>query len=515
MTAGIYGFFGTVLVVSCIASFMSTADSFILAMANQMTEDFWVGWLQKYVPENAVGGKNMQALIVGKLCSLFCLVTSVCMALYTDYDFFTLLNYSFCSLWSLAVPMWLGTTFFPQIKSPPIILTGLVVFPLSIWYEEAVYIDQDGFGNGYPTSAGFAAMVTALVLLVTMGVMNAIFPDFNDHTNKMFMGWDAIGTELDRFGITPKREGSRMLCKINGQWKTVQVKVPQARDSTSVVCDVLDANGTVAQSGRRILVSELKGIPHDPERRLWDDVMKGLRPYLDTPVGTLCFILKPLIFFYAVPMYEEAGSMVDSDQIHGVGLPRWAVRYVLANGCTSTIMVFENWLLWRGCDSNGKSICATDADLWGKMTGVLDLKWSEIFKYGCRRRKTWVLETLSAKQVGEWAAELPDGIQQYATLFTKQRIDGYGLNKLAQVSPDAAARQLSDLGVQTLGDCFSLLREIDNLKLQAEQQLYKTDQYLPPPGTVPFSARNSRTVERETLDEISNPLSDGKYLRTL
>ena len=45
---------------------MSTADSFILAMANQMTEDFWVGWLQKYVPENVAGGKNMQALIVGK-----------------------------------------------------------------------------------------------------------------------------------------------------------------------------------------------------------------------------------------------------------------------------------------------------------------------------------------------------------------------------------------------------------------------------------------------------------------
>eukprot|EP01052_Picozoa_sp_SAG31_P044288 SAG31_NODE_7666_length_1622_cov_2.162837_2_plen_107_part_00 len=38
---GIYAITGTVLIVSCIASFMSTADSFILAMANQMTEDFW------------------------------------------------------------------------------------------------------------------------------------------------------------------------------------------------------------------------------------------------------------------------------------------------------------------------------------------------------------------------------------------------------------------------------------------------------------------------------------------
>ena len=65
-------------------------------------------------------------------------------------------------------------------------------------------------------------------------------------------------------------------------------------------------------------------------------------------------------------------------------------------------MVLENWLFWRGCDADGVSICGTDADTWGKF-GVLDLKWKEIFKYGCRRRKHWVLDDFSRDQV--WAVD--------------------------------------------------------------------------------------------------------------
>ena len=65
-------------------------------------------------------------------------------------------------------------------------------------------------------------------------------------------------------------------------------------------------------------------------------------------------------------------------------------------------MVLENWLFWRGCDADGVSICGTDADTWGKL-GVLDLKWKEIFTYGCRRRKHWVLDDFSRDQV--WAVD--------------------------------------------------------------------------------------------------------------
>ena len=52
-------------------------------------------------------------------------------------------------------------------------------------------------------------------------------------------------------------------------------------------------------------------------------------------------------------------------------------------------------------------LCGTTDDLWGTIGGVLDLKWSEIAKFGCRRRKTWVLETVTADQVAEWAVDLP------------------------------------------------------------------------------------------------------------
>ena len=117
---GIYGVFGTVLIVSCIASFMSTADSFILALANQATEDFWVGWLQKYCPEHLVGGRNMQNLIVGKLMSFLCLITSVSVALYTDVNFFELLNYGFCAIWTLIFPTIMGALFTGlKVKNTP------------------------------------------------------------------------------------------------------------------------------------------------------------------------------------------------------------------------------------------------------------------------------------------------------------------------------------------------------------------------------------------------------------
>lgn len=465
---------------------MSTADSFILAIANQATEDFWVGWLQKYAPEDALGGKNKQSLIFGKFMSFLALVTSTSMALYTEVDFFTLLNVTWCSLWAFSLPVWLGATFFPSIKSPAAILAGAVAFPVGIWYEYAVYLEEGGAALGYAFSASVTALVSLSLLTVCTIVFNIIFPTYDDHKNKMFMNWDAIGAELDRFGVTPQRKGSRMLCKIEGAWKTVQVEVPKARDSLSVLCEVLRDDGSVEESGRLIDVSELKGIPQDKERLLWGDVVRSVRNYFDTPVGTLCMILKPLIFFWVTPLYQEEFSTEDSDPT-GFGLPRWAVRYLFANFATSSMLVFEGWVLWRGCDSDGKSVCGTDADLWGK-TGVLDLKWSEIKKFGCRRRKTWVLETLSLKQVEEWAATLPPELKGYGPIFTEHRYDGYKLNELKQMSPDEAARHLSDLDARYAGDCHALLREVDNLTVLAEQWLYKSDQYLPPPGTVPMCA---------------------------
>eukprot|EP01052_Picozoa_sp_SAG31_P044289 SAG31_NODE_7666_length_1622_cov_2.162837_3_plen_200_part_01 len=179
------------------------------------TACYRVGWLQKYVPEDALGGKNTQSLIVGKLCSLFSLLSSVAAALYADMDFFTYLQYGFCAIWVFIFPMWVGGAFFKSIKSPPVILTGLVCFPLAIYYEQYVYLEKGGFLLGYPTSAFFIGMFVIGILTVSSAVFNGIFPDFDDHENKMFMAWDAIGTELDRCGVQPKRKGARMLAQVD------------------------------------------------------------------------------------------------------------------------------------------------------------------------------------------------------------------------------------------------------------------------------------------------------------
>ena len=157
-------------------------------------------------------------------------------------------------------------------------------------------------------------MFASGILILSSAVFNGIWPHFDgelnrfisdilialiyhcarvDHNNKMFMRWDAIGPELDRFGVQPKRKGSKMLADFNGTWRVVQVTVPQSKDSLNVVCDVLDNGGAVVQAGVVLDTKQLKGLPYSDG--LYRDILNALRKYYDTPVGTFCLIIKPLV----------------------------------------------------------------------------------------------------------------------------------------------------------------------------------------------------------------------------
>jgi Na+/pantothenate symporter len=57
---GVYYVVASILLVSCIASFMSTADSIVLAVSNAITEDLWVGFLSQYVPAASPEAKQFQ-----------------------------------------------------------------------------------------------------------------------------------------------------------------------------------------------------------------------------------------------------------------------------------------------------------------------------------------------------------------------------------------------------------------------------------------------------------------------
>ena len=62
-----------------------------------------------------------------------------------------------------------------------------------------------------------------VIAVVGSWVINAVFPDFDDHTNKKFMAWDAIATTTTHFGVDANKLGHKMLGKnkATGEWKNV------------------------------------------------------------------------------------------------------------------------------------------------------------------------------------------------------------------------------------------------------------------------------------------------------
>ena len=76
----------------------------------------------------------MQNLIIGKISSFSVLVSSISLALYADLEFYTILNIGFCCVWSFVFPIIMGF-FVKSLKSPAIILSGLIAFSSSIYYE--------------------------------------------------------------------------------------------------------------------------------------------------------------------------------------------------------------------------------------------------------------------------------------------------------------------------------------------------------------------------------------------
>jgi hypothetical protein len=97
-------------------------------------------------------------------------------------------------------------------------------------------------------------------------------------------------------------------------------------------------------------------------------------------------------------------------------------------------------------------------------------------------------------------------------MIKRHKFDGNGLSKLT-------TGDLQEMGIDNVGERYIILKQIDLLRVSAEQDLYK-NRYMPPPGTQPFSAQGSnngpknKARELEFGDlEMENPTySDGENL---
>eukprot|EP01047_Picozoa_sp_COSAG01_P022720 COSAG01_NODE_1359_length_10584_cov_133.767668_10_plen_1029_part_00 len=128
------GFF----MVSATASFMSTADSVIISLSNMWTEDHFVGWLQKYVPENAFGGRNKQALYAGKVISVSILVSSVSIAVHSEIQWLKILSLGIAVVWCFLIPPFIGMGV-ESIHSPACIATGIGAFIMMLRYDMTMH----------------------------------------------------------------------------------------------------------------------------------------------------------------------------------------------------------------------------------------------------------------------------------------------------------------------------------------------------------------------------------------
>ena len=115
---GFYAFVAILLLTSCVASFMSTADSIVLATSNQLTIDFFQGWIHPQATQT-------QTLIFSKVTSFVLMCISVLVATEggEDVSFIKILIYGLAML-NMCWPAFFYGMFF-EVHSRSVI-TGFI-----------------------------------------------------------------------------------------------------------------------------------------------------------------------------------------------------------------------------------------------------------------------------------------------------------------------------------------------------------------------------------------------------
>jgi hypothetical protein len=176
---GIYSFVSIILLVSCLASFMSSADSLVLASSNQVTADFYKGWAFP-------NASSHSQLMFSKVCSGVVMATSISIALYADLDLFKALNYVFgfyhCCFPAFILGIW------TDVHSRPVILgciTCIITLVVAETFVEAGTLKPVG-----ATSAFYVFVVGVPMTWTYEMLFRAFAPQYlNDEDMSR---WDAV-----------------------------------------------------------------------------------------------------------------------------------------------------------------------------------------------------------------------------------------------------------------------------------------------------------------------------------
>jgi len=180
---GFAAFITIMMLCSCIASFMSTADSIVLAVSNQFIMDY-------FIPVFPNASQHM-CLLSGKLSSLVCIVTGVSIALYTDVHFVQLLSFGWGALWAL-IPAW--TSLWVNQSSIPVNVGILVGWICGNLMFEA---KTEGFNGGdiYFLSGIWTGIFSGMICFLTHHILKLVWPAALDDDNKVFK-WDQIDSVI-------------------------------------------------------------------------------------------------------------------------------------------------------------------------------------------------------------------------------------------------------------------------------------------------------------------------------
>ena len=300
-SGGMFLFCAVLLMTSCVAAFLSTADSLIIAITTSVMVD-----IVKQIHPTA----SPQAMRWGsRLCSVVVMVTTVSYALYNETNFIEIINYcvAFQALLILAfLPAW-----FPhQIKMVPVILsfiiTGIMIPINEISFQEAACLSGDP--SCVPSTETSDWITGAFRSLCWMfGTLLGTSGFFYLYTPLNFLLDDE---ELHRTWL--KRD-----------------QVPQEE---------------LQRFGERRMRDDPVG--------LTKEIMKGTLEPIKHPVGGLVIVGSWLMVFFIHPWpkhimpgfgYREEWS---AEKV-SAGWPEWALKFVIWDGVAIILCSYVCWNYWR------------------------------------------------------------------------------------------------------------------------------------------------------------------------
>lgn len=296
-SGGIFLFAAVLLMASCVAAFLSTADSLIIAMTTSIMVD-----IVKMV-RPVTTAKFMD--IGSKGSSIIVMVTSVGLGLYGDFNYIELINY-IASYQALLILVFLPIFFPNQIKLVPLMISLMITF-IMIPINEGAFQDASADGSVLPkdwVTGPFRSMCWQFGLLIGVSGLFYLYKPLNfllddDELHRTYLKWDKVpDDELARFG---EREGGRM------------------RDNPVQVI-------------KTAMAQTVEPVTH--------------------PIGTLSIILNILIVFFIQPwpnaMFPGLGyrEQWEVEEVNH-GIPKWAENFIIFEAFCTIILCLQCHLLWR------------------------------------------------------------------------------------------------------------------------------------------------------------------------